>query len=140
MSAPTPRWTLRSIKIRDLLGFQGEQLFEFGPGFQVIEAPNHTGKSSLAMGLLWGLTGQIPALDRLNRQSYRLSNRHAGDNAQTGVVITLEDSDGRRMEIRRPYAGRTRGAEDLVELTIADEELSGAEATARILEIGRAHV
>lgn len=41
------------------------------------------------------------------------------------------------MEIRRPYAGRTKGAEDLVELTIADEELTGVEATARILlELG----
>ncbi|MBK7781556.1 MAG: AAA family ATPase [Ardenticatenia bacterium] len=137
VSAPAPRWTLRSIRIRDLLGFQGEERFEFGPGIQVVEAGNHTGKSSLAMGLLWGLTGQIPALDRLNRQSYRLSNRHAGENAQTKVVITLEDTNCRLMEIRRPYAGRTKGAEDLVELTIADEELTGVEATARIkIELG----
>ncbi len=137
MIASPPRWTLLSIKVRDLLGFQGEHTFEFGPGLQVLEASNHTGKSSLAMGLLWGLTGQIPALARLNRQSYRLSNKHAGENAQTGVVITLEDANGRRIEIRRPYAGRTRGTEDLIELTVGDEELAGAEANARIrFELG----
>lgn len=68
MSAPAPRWTLRSISIRDLLGFQGEEHFEFGPGIQVIEAGNHSGKSSLAMGLLWGLTGQIPCAGSLGPQ------------------------------------------------------------------------
>ena len=134
MSAAAARWTLVSIKLHDFLGFQGEHTFEFGPGLQVLEASNHTGKSSLAMGLLWGLTGQIPALARLNRQSYRLSNKHAGENAKTGVVITLQGADGRRMEIRRPYAGRTRGAEDGVAVTLGDEELAGEDANARILE------
>jgi chromosome segregation ATPase len=128
---------LRLVKVRDLLGFQGEHSFDFGPRLQVFEAPNHSGKSSLAMAVLWGLTGAIPALDRLNRQSYRLSNKHAGENAKTSVEIVLEDATGSRMEIRRPYVGRTRGGEDPVDLTVGDEELSGAEATARILlELG----
>lgn len=137
MSAASSRWALRSVKVRDLLGFQGEHSFEFGPGLQVFEASNHSGKSALAMAVLWGLTGAIPALDRLNRQSYRLSNKHAGENAKTSVEIVLENAAGRRMEIRRPYVGRTRGTEDPVDLTVDDEELSGAEATARILlELG----
>jgi len=136
MSNAAPRWTLLSLKLSDLLGFQGDYTLEFGPGLQVLEASNHTGKTSIATGLLWGLTGQIPALPRLDRKSYRLSNKHAGENAQTSVVVRLKDASGRLMEIRRPYAGRTRG-EDSVELTVGDEELTGAEANARILlELG----
>jgi hypothetical protein len=137
MTAAPSRWTILSVQIRDLLGFQGERRFDFAPGLQVIEAANHTGKTSLALALLWGLTGQIPKLDRLNLKSFRLWNRHAGENASPLVVIDLKDSTGCRMQIRRRYVGRTRDTEGTVEVSVRDEELAGAEADERILtELG----
>jgi DNA repair exonuclease SbcCD ATPase subunit len=134
MKDPQPRWTLALVRARDLLGFQGEVRFDFTPGLQVLEAPNHTGKTSLAMAVLWGLTGLIPKLDRLNLKSFRLWNKHAGDNATTNIVLGLVSRDGRRMEIRRRYVGRTRDVEATVEVTIGDEVLVGDEADARILD------
>lgn len=137
MTAPGLRWTLARMKLCDLLGFQGDCSFEFTPGLQVLEAPNHTGKTSLAMGLLWGLTGVIPKLDRLNLKSFRLRNKHSGENAATGVTITLVDGGGREMVIRRLYTGRSRDVEGSVELTLGDEVLTDTEADARILaELG----
>jgi DNA repair exonuclease SbcCD ATPase subunit len=71
-------WQLQKVQVRNLLGFQGLKERHFQPRIQVIEAPNHTGKTSLTMALLWGLTGIIPELPRINRHSFRLSNKHAG--------------------------------------------------------------
>ena len=132
--ALSSRWTLASVRIRDLLGFQGEQRFDFTPGLQVLEGPNHTGKTSIAMAVLWGFTGQIPKLDRLDRKSFRLSNKHAGENATSSVVIELVNDDGRHMQIRRRYVGRSRDAEGTIEVSVGDEELAGGDADARVLE------
>jgi DNA repair exonuclease SbcCD ATPase subunit len=74
MSAPEGNWRLDKLVVTDLLGFQGTKEFAFQGGLQVFEAPNHSGKTSLTMALLWGLTGVVPNLARLNRQSFRLTN------------------------------------------------------------------
>ena len=114
-------WRLQSVSIRDFLGFQGEAHFDFKPGFQVIEAPNHTGKSSLAMALLWGITGELPKLSRINKTSFRLHNRHAGENAEPTVTITLAGPAKARMKIRRTSV-RSGGKTGGLELSLRDEE------------------
>ena len=129
-------WQLESVFIRDLLGFQGEAAFQFTPGLQVLEAPNHTGKSSLALALLWGLTGEIPKLSRIDQRSFRLTNKHAGANAEPSVKISLLSSGGSRMEIRRKYLS-SRDRSGALEVSLPDLELSGEEASDRILaELG----
>jgi DNA repair exonuclease SbcCD ATPase subunit len=131
------RWLLSSVTVRDLLGFQGERTFEFGSGLQVIEAANHTGKTSLALALLWGLTGEIPKLARITKTSFRLTNKHAGKNAEPAVTIVLQASDGGSLELRRRYVAGRKGADEVPELRLGEEELAGPEADARLLaELG----
>lgn len=134
MTPPRARWTLASIELTDFLGFQGTVQFDFTDGLQVLEAANHTGKTTLAMGLLWGLTGEVPGLARLDRKSFRLRNRHAGDNAETRVIVSLLGASGQRLTIRRDYAGGSKKLEGTVELTVGEETLTDSEANERILD------
>ena len=127
------RWQLARITITDILGFQGTRVFEFGGGLQVIEAGNHTGKSSLALATLWCLTGQIPSLQRINKTRFRMTNRHAGENAEPAVLTELS-CGSRRMAIERAYRkGKARPDEDLL-VDIGDESFTGTDAQAQILD------
>ncbi len=127
MSANATGWQLGRITINDLLGFQGEKDFSLQPGLQVVQAPNHTGKTSITMALLWGLTGTIPNLARINRQSFRLTNKHAGENAKPAVRIELSCQPGRRMVIQRAYRPRPDLDADL-SVEIDEKAYSGEEA------------
>jgi hypothetical protein len=123
-------WQLESVSLCDLLGYQGTQDFKFSSGLQVLEAPNHTGKSSLVLSLLWGLTGELPVLSRVDNRSFRLTNKHAGANATPRIHISLLSSNGSRMEIRRKYI--KGGSTDGLEVSLATLELEGDEAAQRI--------
>jgi len=120
-------WCLRNLKITDLLGFQQTVEFPFEAGLQVLEAPNHTGKTSLTMALLWGVTGLVPNLARINKHSFRLTNKHAGDNAQPSVQITLSQADGRELVIKRAYQARPDIETDL-SVDLDDKSFSGQQA------------
>ena len=125
-------WRLESARVRDLLGLRGEQSFHFEPGLQVLEAPNHTGKSSLALALLWGLTGSVPKLARLNLVTFRMTNRHAGRAARPEVEIALASDAGRRLALRRAYSARPREGLELA-VRLDDREVRGA-AAAELLQ------
>jgi len=125
------RWRLARVTIRDVLGFQGTRVFEFGDGLQVIEAGNHTGKSSLALATLWCLTGEVPSLQRIHKTRFRMTNRHAGENAAPEVVLEMRSGE-QRMTIERTYRkGRARPDEDL-SVDVGEESFTGAEAQEQI--------
>ena len=125
------KWTLRRVSLRDFAGFRGEQSFDFRNGVQVVHAPNHTGKTTLAMGILWGVAGVVPELPRLDRTSFRLTNRHAGRDATPRVTVELVAGDGRTLVIRRPYANGRR-ARSIVEVEIDGRTHHGDAAEAVI--------
>ena len=127
MSAPEGNWRLDQLVVTDLLGFQGTKEFAFQGGLQVLEAPNHSGKTSLTMALLWGLTGVVPNLARLNRQSFRLTNKHGGENANPSASIVLLQDNGKRLSIHRAYRVRPDLEADLA-VEIDDKTLAGQQA------------
>jgi ABC-type branched-subunit amino acid transport system ATPase component len=127
MTTPRQHWRLEKVAISDVLGFQGAKEFVFQGGLQVIEAPNHTGKTSLTMALLWGLTGVIPNLPRINKQSFRLTNKHAGENAKPLISVVLLHDDGRRMALHRAYRARPDLDADLT-VEVDDKTYTGQQA------------
>ena len=132
MSDGRNRWRLESITIRDMLAFQGEYRREFEPGLQVISASNHTGKTSITMATLWCITGQIPALARLNKSSFRLDNRHVGSNAEPEARLVMTDGN-QSMVINRSYRPRPNLDEDLT-VEIGDASYTGADAQEQLFE------
>jgi hypothetical protein len=120
-------WCLKDLRVTDLLGFQKTVQFSFEAGLQVIEAPNHTGKTSLTMALLWGLKGVVPNLARINRQSFRLTNKHVGDNAKPFVQITLSQAEGKKLVIKRSYQPRPNIETDLT-VDFEDQTFIGQQA------------
>lgn len=66
-------WFLKSVTLCNILGFRGTKFFAFQDGLQVIEADNHTGKTSLAISLIWGLTGKLPKIDRITANQFRMN-------------------------------------------------------------------
>lgn len=116
-------WTVEAITISDILAFQGEHTFEFSPGIQVIEAANHSGKTSLTLGLLWALTGRKPDLPRLDLRSFRLTNKHSGENANPYVHVNLSTRGGRSLRITRRFSGSwsSSGDDELTVLRDGDE-------------------
>jgi len=136
MSDAAPRWRLERVEIRDVLGFQGTQTFDFRDGLQVIEAPNHTGKTTIALSMLWCLTGEVPALPRIHKARFRMTNRHSGENAEPRVVLQLT-CGGKRMTIERAYRkGKAKLDEDLT-VDVGDDTVSGGDAQAQIFtELG----
>ena len=126
------RWTLESVALRGVLAFPGESTFRFDPGVQVLEAPNHSGKTSLTMALLWVLTGRIPPLPRINKHSFRLFNHETGEKNCCSVTVTLRSGE-RQMIIRREYQVRAKDGDGL-ELDVGETALGGEEAQRRIHE------
>lgn len=127
-------WRVSKVILTDVLGFQGTKELSFGTGCTVVDAPNHTGKSSLAFGMLWAVTGDIPKLARVNRQSFRLTNRHAGQNANTSVTIELLDDASRSLTIARKYTTGRNVPEDALIVECDGESLNGDEAQELLLK------
>ena len=136
MNALATCWRLVRVEITDLLGFQGAKEFNFKPGLQVLEASNHTGKTSLTLSLLWGMTGVIPNLSRINKKSFRLTNKHAGENAKPSVSIWLKHDDGKCLHIHRLYNSRPDPDKDLT-VELEDQTAGGEPAQGLIFsELG----
>lgn len=127
-------WRLKTVTISNLLGYQGEKTFQFSEGLQVVEAPNHTGKTSLTLSVLWTLTGVIPQLARINRQSFRLTNKHSGGDSVQFCQIELTRDDQRSLVIKRVYSGPRPDWEQDLNVEMEDASLSGQQAQLRILQ------
>jgi DNA repair exonuclease SbcCD ATPase subunit len=123
-------WTIEKVTVTDVLGFQGTAAFDIGPGMQVIEAPNHSGKTSLTLALLWCLTGEIPKLPRLHLGSFRLTNKHRGDNASPRVAVVLAADGGkRRMVVDRKYSSaRKVNLDEVLSVEHEGQTLTGTDA------------
>lgn len=101
-------WFLRKVKLSNILGFSGQREIAFCDGLQVIEAHNHTGKTSLAIALLWGLTGQLPSIDRISASQFKLKNKLADDKEKAEIEILLENSKGEKLQIIRSAKSTNR--------------------------------
>lgn len=134
MSAGAGLWRLEVIRVRDFLGFQGERTFSFPSGRCVVDAPNHTGKTSLALALLWALTGVVPSLSRINKKSFRLFNRHAGDNARTAVSLELSAGDGASMRVERAYRRGKPNLDEDLSVEVRGRSLAGEEARQALID------
>jgi DNA repair exonuclease SbcCD ATPase subunit len=95
------RWMIEEVCLHDFLGFQGEHKEVFDRNIGVIFANNNTGKSSLALGIQWALTGRTPKLRGVNKTSFKLVNRHAGDGGNPSVKVTLVNEKGKKMVVTR---------------------------------------
>lgn len=94
-------WYLRNVKLSNILGFLGHKELKFIDGLHVIEANNHTGKTSFAIALLWGITGNLPSIDRISKSQFKLKNKLAADKAQAEIEIILENSNKEKFQICR---------------------------------------
>jgi len=92
-------WYLKRVTLTNILGFKELKEFTFSEGVQVIEADNHTGKTSLAIALVWGLTGQLPKIDRITANQFKLKHKLAGDKEEAAIEIILESNDGHILAI-----------------------------------------
>lgn len=106
---PSP-WYLRRVRLSKILGFADTKELIFHNGLQVIEASNHTGKTSLAIALIWGLTGQLPAIDRIATVQFRLKHKLASDNEDAEIEIQLEDFRNNQLIIRRSTKSSAKSA------------------------------
>ena len=133
MTAPV--WTISKVTVSDFLGFQGSRKFSFDAGVQVIEAPNHTGKTSLTLAILWCLTGEVPGLARINKKSFRLFNKHKGDNADTWVELLLKQEGGStELRITRQYIKAIPDLERDLSVEYDGQAMTGQEAQGFILQ------
>jgi len=129
MTADQRRWILGSVSVTDFLAFQGMMEITFENGLHVIDAPNHTGKTSLTLAILWCITGEIPSLSRINKGSFRLFNRHRGENHDTRVELSLRTSDGSgTMKISRKYSGRKVNLDEDLSVQLNGESMVGEDA------------
>lgn len=96
-----PKWILKSARISNILGFLGSKDFVFSPGLQVLQADNHTGKTSLALALLWGLTGQLPSIGHINANQFKLKNKAAAEGAEASIIVTLTNVQGGELSLTR---------------------------------------
>ena len=94
-------WSLRRVKLNNILGFLGTKEIIFHDGLQVIEASNHTGKTSLALAMIWGLTGRLPEIGRITSNQFKIKNKQAQEKEKASIEIELENFQGKRLIIRR---------------------------------------
>jgi hypothetical protein len=103
-------WFLRHVSLFHIFGFYGLKDIAFQNGLQVIEASNHTGKTNLAMALIWGLTGQIPAIDRILATQFKIKNKLAGDKDKASIDIALSNQLGNQLLIHRSTKSGVRNS------------------------------
>lgn len=104
-----------------------ELTLEFDEGVTFVVASNGIGKSSIVMGVAWGLFGRASSIDAV--ASIR------GDAESASVEVLLELSDGRALEISRVVTtkGKIKTVANLDGLPVKDElrlmeETFGADA------------
>ena len=81
-------WIIRQITCQDLKGFNGQYVFPFQAGLNVIHSENNQGKSSLVDSLRWALLGKYPKVVAIHAGSYSMINKNAG--TQNGMPEARE--------------------------------------------------
>jgi DNA repair exonuclease SbcCD ATPase subunit len=99
---------LLSIELSGFRGFpQRRQIDVNGDAVVVIGANGH-GKTSLFDAILWGLSGRIPRLHRLDSNDIRLVSMYS-DTGQARVELRLQDPiTHRELTVTRSYDGNER--------------------------------
>ncbi|MBS0656490.1 MAG: AAA family ATPase [Verrucomicrobia bacterium] len=105
-----PQWSLKHVSLSKILGYYDLKEFHFQDGLQVVQADNHTGKTSFATALVWGLTGKLPDIDRIAGPQFKLKHKLAREKDEASIQITLTDSHGNELVIRRYTASSARFA------------------------------
>lgn len=121
-----PQWSLKHVSLSKILGYYDTKEFHFHDGLQVIKADNHTGKTSFATAMIWGLTGQLPDIDRIASVQFRLKHKLAGDKDEARIQITLADNLGNQLVIRRHTTSSTKSAK--VSVSFNSDIYEGAQA------------
>lgn len=119
-------WYLKRVTLTNILGFKELKEFTFSEGVQVIEADNHTGKTSLAIALVWGLTGQLPKIDRITANQFKLKHKLAGDKEEAAIEIILESNDGHILAIHRK--SKSSASKNDLSITFDGEEFEETRA------------
>lgn len=84
--------TIRKVRIRNFMCYEGEHCFDFAPGINIITGPNDVGKSTIFAAVFWAVTGK-PAGDLIHTW-----------NGEEDTSVELVFADG--TEVRR---GRRKG-------------------------------
>ncbi|HEV8052894.1 MAG TPA: AAA family ATPase [Parachlamydiaceae bacterium] len=120
------QWSLKHVSLSKILGYYDVKEFNFHDGLQVIRADNHTGKTSFATAMVWGLTGQLPDIDRIASVQFKLKHKLAGDKDEARIQITLADNEGNQLVIRRSTASSTKSAK--ISISYNSDIYEGAQA------------
>lgn len=96
----------------------------FKPGVNAIFGPNGCGKSSVAMGIEYALTGKVPGIDRKDL----ICNKRSNGNAAIGVngINVLRNLDPHTLEINGNKPGIKEGQSTLMEELGANERIISA--------------
>ena len=143
-------WVIRQITCQDLKGFNGQYVFPFQAGLNVIHAESNQGKSSLVDSLRWALIGEYPKVSAIRAPSQSMINKNAGtENGMPEVVVELVDTENdeemtitrrghKKATTRNESFGLTVGQEGLepLEVSVAGDNYTGwyGDAQAMILE------
>jgi DNA repair exonuclease SbcCD ATPase subunit len=100
----TPRWRLTGIEFEAFRGFANAQRLDLDADVVLVRGDNGTGKTSVADGLLWLFTGELPRLGErakgLRKGDDPFVNRYRGEGpARVRLACSLNGS--RRIEFER---------------------------------------
>lgn len=109
-------WNLLKVNLTNFLGFLGSKEISFSNGLQVIHADNHSGKTSLAIGILWGMTGQLPSIGRITGNQFQLKHKSAAEKDLATSSLFLNDKQGNTLSIKRTTKSGGKTAKLVVQL------------------------
>lgn len=109
-------WNLRTVNLSNFLGFFGSKEISFSNGLQFIHADNHAGKTSLAIGILWGITGELPSIGRITGNQFQLKHKLAAETDLASSFLFLNDKHGNTLSIKRTTKSGGKTAKLVVQL------------------------
>lgn len=109
-------WSLRTVNLLNFLGFLGSKEISFSNGLQFIHADNHAGKTSLAIGILWGITGELPSIGRITGNQFQLKHKLATEKDLASSFLLLNDKHGNTLSIKRTTKSGGKTAKLVVQL------------------------
>jgi DNA repair exonuclease SbcCD ATPase subunit len=119
---------LVSLEVSGFRAFAREQTFSLDADVVLLSGPNGLGKTSFFDAILWALTGRLP---RFKDRSTDIVSLYSISN-QARVAVRLEDLDGGSLCVTRSVM---RGETPSVLVQTPDEELEGAAADSKILQL-----